>query len=155
MEKTSDGEHRIVVRRRMPVPREIVYEAWTDPVGIREWMCPGDIVSAEASLDVRVGGAFRIIMRSKDRVHEHVGTYQIVEPPAKLRFTWSGLDNPREITLVTVEFVDHGDESDLVITHERFRKADAAERYEMGWGTIMRKFGDYLANKKKPTRKSA
>lgn len=154
MEKTADGEHRIVVRRKMPVPREVVYEAWTDPEGIREWMCPGDIVSAEASLDVRVGGSFRIIMRSKDRVHEHVGTYQIVEPPAKLSFTWSVLDNPSEITLVTVEFLAQGDESELVITHERFRKADLAERYEMGWGTIARRFGDYLG-KKKPTRKLA
>ena len=154
MEKTADGEHRIVVRRKMPVPREVVYEAWTDPEGIREWMCPGDTVSAEASLDVRVGGSFRIIMRSKNRVHEHVGTYQIVEPPEKLSFTWSGLDNPSEITLVTVEFLAQGDESELVITHERFRKADLAERYEMGWGTIARRFGDYLG-KKKPTRKLA
>ena len=88
METTADGRHRIVVRRRMPAPREVVYEAWTDPEGLREWMCPGDVVSAEAKLDLRVGGSFRITMRSKEQVHEHVGTYQIVEPPAKLSFTW-------------------------------------------------------------------
>src|SRR5262249_39787821 len=119
MEET-DGPHRVQVRRRMPVPREVVYEAWTDPEGLREWMCPGDVISAEATLDVRVGGSFRITMRSKERVHEHVGTYQIVEPPAKLSFTWSGLDNPNEITLVTVEFIAHGAESELVITHGGF-----------------------------------
>jgi uncharacterized protein YndB with AHSA1/START domain len=122
-----------------------VYEAWTDPEGLREWMRPGDVISAEATLDVRVGGSFRITMRSKERVHEHVGTYQIVEPPAKLSFTWSGLDNPNEITLVTVEFIPQGAESELVITHERFTKADIAQRYEMGWGTIARKFAEYLA----------
>jgi uncharacterized protein YndB with AHSA1/START domain len=130
----------------MPAPREIVYEAWTDPKGLREWMCPGDIISAEASLEVRVGGSFRITMRSKDQVHEHVGTYQIVEPPAKLSFTWSGGNTGSEITLVTVEFIAHGGESELVITHERFTKADVAQRYEMGWGTIARKFSEYLAS---------
>jgi uncharacterized protein YndB with AHSA1/START domain len=52
MEKSADGTHRMVVRRRMPAPREIVYEAWIDPDGMREWMCPGDVVSAEAVLDV-------------------------------------------------------------------------------------------------------
>jgi len=78
-------------------------------------------------------------------VHEHVGTYQVVEPPAKLSFTWSGLDHPNEITLVTVEFIARGNESELVITHERFTKADVAQRYEMGWGTIAGKFADYLA----------
>jgi len=155
MEKTADGMHRVVVRRRMPAPREVVYEAWIDPEGIREWMCPGDIVSADASLDVRVDGSFRIIMRAKDRVHEHTGTYQIVDPPAKLAFTWSGLENPAEITLVTVEFLADGDETDLIITHERFTKADVAQRYEMGWGTIAKKFAAHLANNKKPTQKLA
>ena len=146
MERTADGKHRVVVRRRMPVPREVVYQAWVDPEGLREWMCPGDIVSAEATLDVRVGGSFRIIMRSRDRVHEHVGTYQIVDPPAKLAFTWSGLENASEITLVTVEFIAHGEESELVITHQGFTNPDVAQRYEMGWGTIAAKFGDYLKN---------
>jgi uncharacterized protein YndB with AHSA1/START domain len=155
MEKTADGKHRMVVRRRMPAPREVVYEAWIDPEGIREWMCPGDIVSADAFLDVRVSGSFRIIMRAKDRVHEHTGTYQIVDPPAKLAFTWSGLENPAEITLVTVEFLADGDETDLIITHERFTKADVAQRYEMGWGTIAKKFAMHLANNKKPTQKLA
>jgi uncharacterized protein YndB with AHSA1/START domain len=145
VEKTADGRYRIQVRRRMPVPREAVYEAWTDQEGLREWMCPGDVISAEATLDLRVGGSFRIIMRSKERVHEHVGTYQVVDPPAKLRFTWSGLDNSTEITLVTVEFIDRENESELVITHERFTNGDLAQRYEMGWGTIARRLSDCLA----------
>lgn len=149
MERSVEGTHRIVVRRRMPAPREIVYQAWIDPEGIREWMCPGDIVSAEAVLDVRVGGSFRIVMKSPDRVHEHTGTYQIVDPPAKLSFTWSGLENPNEITLVTVEFLAHGDESELVITHEGFTKSDVAGRYEMGWGTIAGKFATYLMKNKR------
>jgi uncharacterized protein YndB with AHSA1/START domain len=155
MEKTSDGRHRVVVRRRMPVPRELVFEAWTDPEGLREWMCPGDVVSAEASLDVRVGGSFRITMRTPNKVHEHVGSYEIVEPPAKLRFTWSGLENPAEITMVTVEFFAYGEESELVITHEDFTKPDVAQRYEMGWGTISRKFAEYLAKQRERSERSA
>ena len=155
MEKSADGKHRIVVRRRMPAPREIVYAAWIDPEGIREWMCPGDVVSAEAALDVRVGGSFRIIMRAKDRVHEDTGTYQVVDPPAKLSFTWSGLENTAEITLVSVEFIAHGQESDLVITHEAFTKPDLAQRYEMGWGTIAGKFASYLSSPKRSVQKLA
>jgi uncharacterized protein YndB with AHSA1/START domain len=147
MERSGDGTHRVIVRRRIPAPREIVYKAWIDPDGIREWMCPGDIVSAEAVLDVRVGGSFRIVMKSEDRVHEHAGTYQIVEPPGKLAFTWSGLENPAEITLVTVEFLARSDESELVITHERFTRADVAQRYETGWGAIAQKFAAYLADR--------
>ena len=157
METSADGTHRIVVRRRMPAPREVVYQAWIDPEGLREWMCPGDIVSAEAVLDVRVGGSFRIVMKSKDRVHEHTGSYQVVDPPAKLAFTWSAVENPGEITLVTVEFLAQGEESELVITHEGFTKSDVAERYKMGWGTIANKFAAYLSERsnEKATRRYA
>lgn len=93
----------------------------------------GNMLSAEPVLDVRVGGAFRITMRAKDRTHEHTGTYQIVDPPRKLAFTWFGLENPSEITLVTVEFLARGEESELIITHQDFIKPDVAQRYEMGW----------------------
>ena len=155
METTDEGSYRIQVRRRIPAPREVVYDAWIDAEGLREWMCPGDVISVEATLDVRVGGSFRITMRSKARVHEHVGTYRIVEPPARLSFTWSGMNNPNEITLVTVEFLDQGDACELVITHERFTKADIAQRYHMVWGTIATKFASYVASNKKPSQKLA
>ena len=146
METSADGRHRIVARRRMPAPREIVYEAWIDPEGMREWMCPGDVLSVEAVMDVRVGGSFRIVMKGNKQVHEHIGTYQIVDPPAKLAFTWSAVENPGEITLVTVQFLPHGEESELVIIHEHFTKSDVAQRYETGWSTIARKFAGYLEN---------
>jgi uncharacterized protein YndB with AHSA1/START domain len=152
METSADRKHRIVARRRMPAPREIVYQAWIDPEGMREWMCPGDVVSADATLDVRVGGSFRIIMKSKSQVHEHTGIYKIVEPPAKLAFTWSAVEKPGEITLVTVEFIAHGDESELVITHERFTNPDLAQRYENGWGTIAEKFAAFLAEPRNKER---
>ena len=47
--------------------------------------------------------------------------------------------------LVTVEFFAHGNESELVLTHERLPQADVAQRYEKGWGTIAEKFATYLA----------
>lgn len=153
MERSSDGTYRVVIRRRMPAPREIVFEAWIDPEGIREWMCPGDATSADAVLDARVGGSFRIVIKGKDRDHIQVGTYQVVDPPSKLVFTWSNVDNPSAITLVTVEFFPHGDESELVITHERFADPGAANRYEGGWATIAEKFAAYLAKRAPRTRK--
>ena len=145
MEKSADGNYRVVARRRMPAPREVVFDAWIDPEGIREWMCPGNATSAEATLDVRVGGSFRIVMKAPDRDHVHIGTYQVVERPSKLVFTWSSAENPAEVTVVTVEFLPHGNESELILTHERLRKPDVAERYENGWGAIAEKFAAYLA----------
>src|ERR1700730_6279964 len=88
MESSTDGRHRVVVRRRLPAPR--------------------DGTSAEAVLDVRVGGSFRITMKGKERDHMQVGTYQVVDRPSKLVFTWSAIEKPGEVTLVTVEFLPAG-----------------------------------------------
>lgn len=147
MGSSTDGRHRVVVRRRLPAPREVVFQAWIDPEGIPEWMCPGDSFSAEAVLDVRVGGSYRITMKSKERDHVAVGTYQVVEPPSKLVFTWSTTENQTDVTLVTVEFFAQGDETDLVLTHERFLQGDVAERYKNGWGTIAEKFAAFLSRR--------
>jgi len=149
MESSTDGTLRVVIRRRMPAPREVVFEAWIDPEGIREWMCPGNATSAEAILDVRVGGSFRIVMKAPDKDHVQIGTYQVVDPPSKLVFTWSSAENPTSMTLVTVEFFAHGDGSELVITHDQFAKTDTAKRYEGGWGTIAEKFAQYLSRKRR------
>jgi uncharacterized protein YndB with AHSA1/START domain len=143
MPESTDGKYQLSIRRRMPASREVVFEAWTDPQGLREWMCPGDIVSAEAQLDLRVGGSYRIVMKSKTQDHVHTGVYQVVDPPSRLVFTWT--QNEKEVpTLVTVEFIAHGNESELVLTHERFRDADVMKRYQGGWGTITEKFAAYL-----------
>ena len=133
---------RVEIRRRMAAPREIVFEAWTDPEGLRHWMCPGDVISAEATMDLRVGGSFRIVMKSPTQEHVHTGTYQVVDPPAKLVFTWTAANQPQ--TLVTVEFLDHGDESEIVLVHEGFIQSDIGQRYRGGWGKIVEMFAAYL-----------
>ena len=135
---------RVEVRRRMPAPRDIVFESWTDPEGLRHWMCPGDVISAEATLDLRVGGSFRLVMKSPTQEHVHTGTYQVVDPPSKLVFTWTAGNQPQ--TLVTVEFLDRGDETELVLIHEGFTQSDIAQRYQGGWGKIAELFAAYLAN---------
>jgi uncharacterized protein YndB with AHSA1/START domain len=67
---------------------------------------------------------------------------------SKLVFTWSAIEKPDEVTLVTVEFLPQGDETDLVLTHERFLHGDVAERYKNGWGTIAEKFAAYLSRRR-------
>ena len=143
MPDPNESTHRVSIRRLLPAPREVVYEAWIDPSGIREWMCPGDTQWAEAVLDVRVGGSYRIVMKGKQQDHVHTGVYQVVEKNSKLVFTWTQ-EGSEVTTLVTVEFLARGQQSELVLTHERFTKPEVAKRYENGWGTIASKLAGFL-----------
>jgi len=140
-----DDAERIVVRKILPATREDVFSAWTDPESLRHWMCPGDVVRAEAQLDVRVGGAFRILMKGTNQDYDHTGVYQVVEPPSKLVFTWTSAGTGNQRTLVTVELFEHADGTELVLTHENLPTADSRRRHQGGWSSIADKLATYLA----------
>jgi uncharacterized protein YndB with AHSA1/START domain len=138
---------RLIVRRVMRAAREAVFAAWTDPESMREWMCPGDIMSADAQLDPRPGGSYRIVMKGPAGEWEHTGEYLAVEPPSKLVFTWISKSTGNQPTLVTVELFDRGDDCELVLTHERFASADALRRHKGGWGQIVDRLDRHLASR--------
>jgi uncharacterized protein YndB with AHSA1/START domain len=71
----------IVVRRRIATTPEELFDTWTDPEGMHNWMCPGDVVTAEVHMDLRVGGSLLIIMRSLTQTHEHRGKFTLVLKP--------------------------------------------------------------------------
>lgn len=125
--------------------REEVFAAWTDPASITHWMCPGDVTRAEAQLDVRVGGSYRILMKGKSQDYDHSGVYQVVEPPSKLAFTWTSKGTDYQTTPVTVEIFERGEQCELVLTHERFPTPEQAKRHEGGWGQIAEKLAEHLA----------
>jgi len=143
----EERRDRLVVRKVIQASREEVFAAWINPESMRDWMCPGDTVTAEAQLDPRVGGSFRIVMKSPAREVDHTGEYLVVEPPSTLAFTWVSSNTGNHPTLVTVELFDRGNACELVLTHERFANADAVRRHKSGWGQIVDKLALYLAQR--------
>lgn len=133
IQQTND---KLVIRKLIPASREEVFGAWSDPESIRHWMCPGDVRTAEAQIDFRVGGAFRILMKGESQDYDHTGEYQVIEPPSKLSFTWISKNTDFKTTLVTVELREHEGGTELTLTHERFPLADLVPRHAGGWGRI-------------------
>jgi uncharacterized protein YndB with AHSA1/START domain len=135
---TADSAHgALVVRRTIPVSREEVFSAWLDPASLATWMCPGAARST-AQVDPKVGGAFRVVMDHEDEQVEHTGTYLAIEPPARLSFTWISPYTDMLPSVVTVEFHTRGDDTEVVLTHERL-PARHVEAHKKGWGEILAK----------------
>ena len=133
----------LVVRRVLPVPRERVFAAWLDPALMARWMCPGDTRSATVELDPRVGGAFRIVMHHGRGDADHRGEYLIIDPPARLSFTWISAATEFRPTVVTVELFERGTGTELVLTH-RDLPAAKLDAHRQGWTDIVAKFGALL-----------
>ena len=144
----SSGGNTLVVRKRIPVSREEVFDAWIDPQGMRIWMCPGNVLAADVRMDPRVGGSLLIIMRNNEETFEHRGQFTIVDRPAKLAFTWISDATDSRPTLVTVEFLALADnQTELVLTHEKFPRAEARDQYRGGWSQIVNQLEEHLHRK--------
>jgi uncharacterized protein YndB with AHSA1/START domain len=128
----------LVVRRLLRVPRERVFAAWLDPTLMARWMCPGDTRTTTVELDPRVGGQFRIVMHQGRGSVEHWGQFLEIERPARLSFTWISVHTERLPSVVTVELVERGAETELVLTHRRLPPGQV-EAHRQGWTDIMAK----------------
>jgi len=133
----------VQIRRRVKASAEQIFDLWTKPDLMARWMSsyPG-AVDCKASCDLRPGGAFSLVMASEGSSKEVSGTYVQIDRPRKLVFTWIGPLTDNVNTLVTVELHPRGDETDLVLTHERIPTQAIREGHTKGWGNIL----DHLAD---------
>lgn len=86
--------------------------------------------------DVRVGGHFRFHASKTDgQTGLTEGIFKEIIQNKKLVFTWTNNNKeaPAKDTLVTVEFIAHGDKTEVVIKHTNFEFEQAIERHNMGW----------------------
>lgn len=86
-----------------------------------------------AELDPRPGGVHRIDMNGVDSV---VGQYLEVEPPHRLKYSWSLVRSdrpePQDAGIVEIELLPQGDGTLLRLTHRGPDRA-ARDRHDMGW----------------------
>ena len=123
---------------------ERLFRAWTEPEQLARWWrmdSPG-WTFAGASVDLRIGGEYRLSMIAPDgKTHTAVGRYRAVDPPTRLAFTWDWDDPAHRVgeTLVTVELKRVDDETtDVILTHERFADAARIAGHESGWMQLLR-----------------
>ncbi|HJQ10289.1 MAG TPA: SRPBCC domain-containing protein [Gemmatimonadaceae bacterium] len=129
------------VRRVIKAPRPRVFEAWTKADEITRWHAPGPLTVSLAEIDARPGGKYRIHMRQPDGIeHKVSGVYREVDPPKRLVYTWGWEgDHPVKDSVVTVEFLERGSGTEVVLTHEGFPTEKERDDHEKGWTSILEK----------------
>jgi len=126
------------VERNFKASRERLFQALTNAAALGKWFAVADgFTTPIAEVDLRVGGRYRLGMKPPDDSPVLIvgGVYQLIQPPDKLIFTWAweaaGADEPE--SLVTVEFFDLGDETQVVLTHEQFLTPEVRDQHGEGW----------------------
>jgi uncharacterized protein YndB with AHSA1/START domain len=133
--------------RTLPVPRERVYRAWTDAAELARWYSPADGMALSIdAVDVRPGGGYQATFgRPGDVPFVESGEYRRVVASRLLEFDVTIARGGRVLsrTRCTVELLDAGDGTQLVLTDE----GEGAGEHASGWGPALEHLAQLLANR--------
>jgi uncharacterized protein YndB with AHSA1/START domain len=122
----------VQVTRLLKAAPQDVFEAWTDPRILKEWLCPDPGVVGEVTCEPAVGGEYRLVMVFDHGAYVITGEYLEVEPPHRLVFTWLS-DRTSGPTQVTVTLCPEGDLTEMTILHERLPSPAYGDSAKGAW----------------------
>ncbi len=139
----SHNNTTLVLRRTFTASRQRVFRAWITPRALEHWLRPRGKSVTVSQLEARVGGSFRFEVEDGSAI---VGTYLHIVPPEQLVFTWSGGATPGRETVVTLDFLDQGAVTEVVLTHERLSTPEQRALAEGGWPSLLDALASVLSS---------
>jgi uncharacterized protein YndB with AHSA1/START domain len=133
----------LTLERRLNASPHGVWRALTEPRALASWFWPASFAT-QVTADVRVGGSFEQSAPGAPLDGFGVGgAYLVVEPPARLDFSWRWHGEDEE-TSVEIELSEVDDGSLLALRHGGF--ADEAERDQhiQGWNDCLERLDAHL-----------
>jgi len=122
------SERELVVARSFNAPAHRVFEAWTQAGLFQRWWVPESmgLTLLSCALDVRVGGAYRLVFQhpaAPEGMAFH-GQYLEVTPPARLVWTNEEAGGAGQVTTATFE---ENAGKTLLVMHERYASKEALD----------------------------
>jgi uncharacterized protein YndB with AHSA1/START domain len=142
-------DHTLTITRVFDAPRDLVWQAWTDPKHLMNWWGPRAHPAESIDADVRVGGVWRHCLRGVEDGAElwHHGVFREVEPPRRLVFTFQweeegerGIEN-----VVTVTLAEHGNRTLMTMQQTPFQSSEERDGHQGGWGSAFDRLDDFIA----------
>lgn len=123
------------IERTFQAPAQKVFDAWTSEEVMRRWFhAEHDWETTEAEVDLRPGGAVRVVMRDphKDAEYGGGGAYTEIDPPTRLAFTWTW-DSDQRQTLIELDFLENDGVTTVLLTHRNLVDEESLRDHEDGW----------------------
>ena len=114
---TTPSDREAALTRVFDAPRDLVYEAWTSPGHVPNWLLgPDGWEMPVCEMDLRPGGSWRYVWRKSDGTEmEMTGDYREVVPPERIVNTERGGGDWPE-TVNTVTFAEEDGRTTVTIT---------------------------------------
>lgn len=126
------------VTKKINASVERVFDAWTDPKIIAQWMRgpskEDEIVGIKS--DAKKGGSFSFRVRRRGKEMNHLGDYVTFDRPKHLEFSWDVDKKSEPPLIVSVHILPMGTGSELRLTHDGIPAEYRAIAQE-GWTKIV------------------
>jgi uncharacterized protein YndB with AHSA1/START domain len=148
-----DSDPRSIIgMREFDAPRDLVFDAWTDPKHLAQWWGPNGFTTTTMSFDLRPGGAWRFVMHGPDgRDYQNRVTFEEVVRPERIVYRHGGGDDVEPVQFrQTVIFEDLGGRTrmtwrgDFPSAAERDRVISEYQA-DSGLAQTMARLGDYVS----------
>ena len=140
------SELELTVSRRIPVPREKIFNAWLSPAMLARFMRPGEGMTVpKAETDPVKGGRFLVLMGMGDKEIPHEGTYLEIDPYSRIVFTW---ESPYSVddSVVTIDLTEIDSRTtEVKLQHVKFASEESRNNHEGGWTAVLAKLEETLA----------
>jgi len=101
------GSHEIIMTRVFNAPRELVFKVMTDPKHIPQWWGPRIYTTIVDKMDVKPGGVWRYIQKSKDgNEFAFHGVYHSILAPERIVDTFEFEGMPGHVLMETMTLED-------------------------------------------------
>ncbi|WP_020501310.1 SRPBCC family protein [Sciscionella marina] len=144
---TETKEFTIV--RTFDAPRELVFDAWTDPEQMTHWWGPKELTTPREtiSIDLREGGRWsvRMVHPPSGYVCPQGGLYREIDRPERLVFTWGiGEDEFTDRSVVTIELAEVDGRTRMTFHQIGLASDEERENVTGGWSECLDKFAEYI-----------
>lgn len=153
----------VTITRTFDAPRDLVWQAWSDPQLFKKWWGPKDFTAPNAQIDFRVGGKWLASMASPEHMDGRelwaTGTYREIVPMERIVMTDSFADEKGNIVpsshyemdglplemLITVTFEEVDGKTLMTLVHEGFPAGEHRDGANEGWSSSFDKLDTVLA----------
>jgi uncharacterized protein YndB with AHSA1/START domain len=120
------SERELVVTRTFNATARMVFEAWTRAELFQRWWVPKStgLTLLSCELDVRVGGAYRLVFAAAPEPMAFHGRYLEVTPHSRL--VWSNEEAGAHGQVTTVTFKEQAGRT-LVVMHDLYPSKEALD----------------------------
>jgi uncharacterized protein YndB with AHSA1/START domain len=132
--------------RVFDAPKRLVFDAWSKAEYVSRWFTPAPLTTPSCEVDLRTGGAFRLVMRMPDGT-EYPMDAKFTEVVPNERIVFAATIHGGVDVHTTVTFTENDGKTTLTVHQVYSHETDATRGANAGWTQTLDQLAEHLRSR--------